>query len=1102
MITLIEGGFFAGGREQIKRRIKELCESKKNSILIVPEQDTVSSEDEFSEFLPKNAPLFTEVTNFTRFSDIVFRTHGGSADNSQDAAKRALIMWRTLTELSPSLKASSRSADVSYGTVSKMMATVKQMQSFAISASDLKCAESKTKDTPVDERLGAKLYDISQIMTLYGKLLEKHSDSAEDSLLLAVKKLSSAPKSYLAETEIFIDGFTSFTEPQYRMISALASRCPITVSLILPKASPDAYEYTETRDTHKKLVALASRIGTDVKLLKIDGRVGCSSLLVSEITDLLWKTGAKIDTDALSEKDSFRIFEAETPYEESDFVASDIKRKVMQGADYSDFAVIARNTEDYRGILDVSFKKAEIPLFLSQKTDISSYEAIKLIYSAISAVSSGFGRADVISYAKCSLSGLERELADEFELYVDKWQINSRRFTDGIVWNMNPTGYSDRRRKGDEEKLLRIDGARKTVISALGMLNDGFEEAKTVKDYAGALVNFLTFLDIEKKLREKTMEEKLLSAGASEIGQIWKIICNALDSLCDILGDLEVTPKTFYCLLKITFSETNIGKIPAFSEEVIASSANMARIRNKKHIYIIGANAGVFPSARDDEAYFTDKDIDALSSLGIKIDKNPDAQNAGELYYFTRALSFAKESVTILYSASDSSFKSMAPSDAVLRIKALTNDSVVPKKLSELSFSEKAYSAEYAMEHINAKSTASCGAKEALFELGYSDRLKVAEGNIKNASLILSDETVASLYGKTVPLTQSKLELYASCPMSYFCTYNLKLNDNEKAEFDARNIGNFLHSVLENFFRELKRKGKRISELTEEEKLSLIHGVADEYISKCFEGISKASARLKATVDKLSAYTKPIVDNLCDEFSNCKYEPVFFELEIDKDSPDRPSPVIFNTDSGKNIFITGKIDRVDTFATDDEIFVRVVDYKSGKKVFSPDDLDKGVNLQMFLYLKSIVDTDKVGFIKKIDKDVSKTLVPAGVLYVKTSVDDIKAKHNDKESISLASKEAKQRLGMVLDDEKSLGAMNSEYIPIKFKKDGQPDAYTKKYLYTKNGWDAINNSIEAAVKSIAEKMISGNIDALPLKKYGGKSSACEYCKFKSVCRNAN
>jgi len=1102
VITLIEGGFYAGGRELIKKRITGLAEKKKRAFLIVPEQDTVSTEDEMAEHLCGSAPLYVEVTNFTRFSDVIFRSLGGAAGNSTDAVKRALIMWKALAELSPMLATTAKNGAITHGSVSKMLAAVKQMQSFAITPSELAEAEKEVANRSIDGRLRAKLSDISKIMTLYNRFLSEHASSAEDEILLAVKKLDGANEHFLSEAEIFIEGFTSFTEPQYRMISALAKRYPVTVSLIIPKSSPNSYEYSEARDTHKKIVSLASKSNVAVKLERIDGRYGVSSPLLSEITELIWKSNARLDTDSLKDIDKVKIFEAENPYEECDFVATDIKRRIMSGADYSDFGIIARNTDSYRGIIDVSFKKADVPLFFDQKADVSSYEAIKLVYSALSAACDGFKRMDVISYAKCSLSGLEREIADEFELYVEKWQINGRRFTDGIIWNMNPSGYTERRNERDEEKLLRIDAARNTVINPLIALCEAINKARTVKEYCVALVDFLVSLDMEEKLKKKSEEERLLFGRSDETARIWKLICSSLDSLCEILGDTEVSKDTFICLLKITFSETDIGKIPAFTEEVAFASANIARMRSKRHIYIIGANAGVFPGTTDEDSLFTDKDKKILSALGLNVDADSDIKGAEELYYFTRALSFAKESITVLYSSADSSFKATAASDAVLRIKAISEGKIAPKKLSSLKTHEKTFSAEYAIEHISKNDTEYREIESALETLGYGRTLSVSEANIKNSALSLSEESLNAIYGKNVPMSQSKLELFAKCPMNYFCTYNLKLNDNEKAEFDSRNIGNFLHAVLENFFRELKKRGKSISQITEDEKLSLIHGVADEYIAKCFEGIPKTSARLEDTIKKLSAYTKPIIDNLCDEFSNCKYEPIFFELEIDGRSDDKPNPVIFNTDSGKNVFITGKIDRVDAFIGEEDIYVRVVDYKSGKKVFSPSDIEQGMNLQIFLYLKSIVDTDKPEFIKKITSDTTKKLSPAGVLYVKTSVDDLKAKHDTPENVLEASKEIKQRLGMVLDSEESLSAMNPEYIPIKFRKNGEPDAYTKKYLYSKNGWDTINQAIESSVKNICEKMFSGNIEALPLKKSKGKSAVCEYCKFKSVCRNAN
>jgi ATP-dependent helicase/DNAse subunit B len=68
MLTLVEGGFFSLAKRTLTDRIKELTEKGIRSYLIVPEQQTVSAEREMAELLPPSAPLYFEVTNFTRLA--------------------------------------------------------------------------------------------------------------------------------------------------------------------------------------------------------------------------------------------------------------------------------------------------------------------------------------------------------------------------------------------------------------------------------------------------------------------------------------------------------------------------------------------------------------------------------------------------------------------------------------------------------------------------------------------------------------------------------------------------------------------------------------------------------------------------------------------------------------------------------------------------------------------------------------------------------------------------------------------------------------------------------------------------------------------------
>ena len=77
MLRIIEGGFFSGAHELINKEIKELVDKKKRAFLIVPEQQTVIAEAELSEKLCDSAPLYFEVTNFTRLANTVFRSLGG-----------------------------------------------------------------------------------------------------------------------------------------------------------------------------------------------------------------------------------------------------------------------------------------------------------------------------------------------------------------------------------------------------------------------------------------------------------------------------------------------------------------------------------------------------------------------------------------------------------------------------------------------------------------------------------------------------------------------------------------------------------------------------------------------------------------------------------------------------------------------------------------------------------------------------------------------------------------------------------------------------------------------------------------------------------------
>ena len=150
---------------------------------------------------------------------------------------------------------------------------------------------------------------------------------------------------------------------------------------------------------------------------------------------------------------------------------------------------------------------------------------------------------------------------------------------------------------------------------------------------------------------------------------------------------------------------------------------------------------------------------------------------------------------------------------------------------------------------------------------------------------------------------------------------------------------------------------------------------------------------------------------------------------------------------------------------------------------------------MFLYLKAIAETDNKAFLDKIGVRDGGKIIPAGVIYVKTDLSDVVIPHADKESEAETIRKKQGRQGMLLDDAQSIAAMNPDYIPIKFTKKGEIDARYKKYAYTPEEWQLINERITDKIREISGRMKGGEISPTPNEK----SAACEFCKFKSVCR---
>lgn len=1086
MLIINECGFSTVPHEKMKKRIAELISSGVRSYLIVPEQQTVTAESEMARELPESAPLFFEVTNFTRLSDSVFRSLGGVCQKHADSAARSLLMWRTLSELSPALDMTRGRSDVNDGLVKKALSAIGELNSGAVDEGEL----SELCDcSDIGARLRGKISDITMISSLYRELLYKTYGEKEDALLRCADALNKSPR-HLSDTVFFIEGFTSFTEPQYKIIGELLKRTEVNLHLPLPRYEYEGFEFSEIRDTKARINSIADRHGIEKKLIRDIGYDNSRPEIFNEILRLIWRTEGEIDNDSLQNTDSVRVFEAHTPFDECDFICADIRRRVIEGAAYSDFAVISRNPDEYFGVLDVALEKSGIPYFTSHTHDASEYEAIKFIYSAYSAVDA-FRREDVLAYMKCGFCDVTRDEADEFEMYAERWGLSGRALTADGLWSMNPDGYTLRKRADADSELQRINKTRDIILRPLIGFGKLISGTHTVSEHAELLFEFLL------KMR---IPEKLESRGCDTIGgvSLWKIIADALDTAVEALGDMKVTKDVFLSLLKILFRSVGIGKIPAAIDEVTIGGAEMLRLYGKRHIYMLGVNAGKFPKNAKDESYFNERDKEQLSSHGINVRADLDLRSARELFFFSRAISFAAESLTFLYSVSGTDFTALPKSDVISRFSDISHGIIKPIRIAELPVRERIFSPAPTSELIGElDGEVRRTVEAALTECGFAPYPE-AERDIENGNLTLGGEALSAIYGGELALTQTRIDSYVKCPLSYFCKYNLALSDSAPYELGHSGIGSFVHAILENFFSQIKKDGTDLTALSQKSLERITYDSAKKYMDMLYSELG-GKAETNIMLERVFRATLPVVEDICDELSHSGFSPEFFELNIRGDSEENPEPVRFEYPEGA-VSVYGQIDRVDTYRDGENLYVRVIDYKTGNKRFSPDDLKKGENLQMFLYLKSIIDSKKQSFKERIGADKSTKLIPAGVIYVKTSPSDVKVSTNDTAAVAAELKKTRERRGMILDDSTSLAAMNPEYLPVKFKKDGTPTAGCEKYLYTPEGWDELMRTLGEVIGDVTGRMRSGKIHAFA-KGQKNEKLPCEYCEYKAICRKS-
>ena len=352
----------------------------------------------------------------------------------------------------------------------------------------------------------------------------------------------------------------------------------------------------------------------------------------------------------------------------------------------------------------------------------------------------------------------------------------------------------------------------------------------------------------------------------------------------------------------------------------------------------------------------------------------------------------------------------------------------------------------------------------------------------------LSRTAVRALYGDRISMSASRLERMRSCHFAYFMEYGLKAKPRTPAAFDAPQIGTFLHFLLENITRDVLGRGG-FAQVDEDELHALVRTYIDLYVAQELHNFQGRNTRFKYLFDRLRNTAYAVIDQVAEEMRHSDFVPLEFELSFG-DHGTLPAVVISEPDA--ELRIGGKVDRVDGWVKDDKLYLRVVDYKSGKKAFALSAVKMGLDIQMLLYLFTLQKEGKAHFGKEIE--------PAGVLYLPARDEILSAERNIlPEKLESERQKQLKRSGLLLAEPAVLQAMEHDsltephYLPLRVSRDGNLSGS----IASAAQLGKLGKYVEKLLHQIADEVRQGNIDADPCCR-SEDDSFCKYCDWADAC----
>ncbi len=1086
MLHLLLGPSGSGKSRRMRMDLRARAERGEDSLLIVPEQFTSSTEGLLYRTLGDTLSARVESHSFTSLAEALLRRYGGAAVHTLDEAGRVLLVRRAVDSLMDRVVYYNRQRR-SAAFCERAAQTIEELKSAGVTPGDLAgyaLAPGADRD---------KLQELSLIYGAYEALLGQTAMDPGDRQQLAARYLDA---DFFVGRAVYIDEFDTFNAPKRALLAAMLPVTDVTVCLCcdgMQDRDGGMGLFSGAKAVAASLRRMAAQAGVPVQIetLTDDPRHAGTPVLAELnllLADPTYTPQVTVDPD----HPAIVCHGAASRQAEAKAVAAQIAARARAGTPYGRMAVVCRNMAEYLGPLRYEFRLQGIPLFCDEATTPENTAPARAVHAALDLARTGVSSRTVLRLLKTGLVDLPERQQAALENYAYTWPLKAADWREPFT--RSAAGYADREQEEDGRTLQYAEAARAFVMERvqqfLARTKNAGAEVLTRQIY-----RFLQALGAEKTL--DALAGDLRARGrlpeADEALREWNVVMGLLNQLAQLLGDEPLPPAEYAELFTLLLRTTDMGHIPQSLDSVILTTAGRMRLPETDAVFVVGLVEGEFPQTPGDQGLLTHADRDAMMAQGAELPDCFENKVLREGVCFYKALTAARSFLWLSWPGAAHTQDDARASAALNPVRSLLR---VP--FTEPSAAMLAATPEAALDILGVVSQQPGREGEGAALRAALDRLEgtsQAAPGYEAVRRVWQTEPpgvedtaeLEKLLGRSLRVSPTRFEKYQTCPFGYFMQFILRAAPRQKAELAPNISGTLTHWVLENA---LKRQGAAFRDLTGEQLQALVDGLVEEYAAANLPGIT---ARMQYLIERIRRNLVGLLGFIQRDLRQSGFQPVAFELRID-DRPGgdpgapRVDPVELDDGCGHTIRIVGTVDRVDAMPLGERTYLRVVDYKTGGKDFQLKEVYCGLDCQMLLYLFTL---------ERNGRGLFPGAAAAGVEYLLAdpapeSVPRAQAGQGEENRYPLN--------GLLLDEESVYRAMDTkgtgEFVPLNFNAKTGKVTNGKSRLADGKKLARIRDHLDGLLVQMSRDVYGGRFDAKPL--CSGGRSPCAYCDFRIAC----